>query len=244
MEWSERGLVIGLKKHGETSVILELMTRAHGRHLGVARGGRSKSMQPVLQPGNEVEAVWRARLEEHLGLYSIEASVLRTDAVIGSAQALHGVTYLGGLLRLLPERDPHPGLFDRAQVLLAHVADPLAPALFVHFELALLAELGFGLDLDQCAAMGARKDLIYVSPKSGRAVSRDAGAPWASRLLPLPAFLREPPGVAVARKEIGDGFRLTEFFLYRDVYLPRGLKPPDSRTAFIARALAGEAETL
>ncbi len=236
MEWADRGLILGLKKHGESSVILELMTRAHGRHLGVVRGGRSKTMQPVLQAGNEVEAVWRARLEEHLGLYAVEAAVLRTDALISSAQALHGVNLLGALLRLLPERDPHSALFERAQVLLAHLAGPLAPALFVHFELALLAELGFGLDLDQCAATGSHEDLIYVSPKSARAVSRDAGAPWAAKLLPLPGFLREAPGTPASREEIDAGFRLTGFFLNRDVFAPRGVKPPD----FARRLHAGD----
>lgn len=235
MEWSERGLILGCKKHGETSVILELMTRAHGRHLGVARGGRSKTMQPVLQPGNEVEVLWRARLEEHLGVYAVEAAVLRTDMLLSNPQGLHGVNWLGALLRLLPERDPHPGLYDRAHVLLEHLATPLAPALFVHLELALLAELGFGLDLEACAATGARDELIYVSPKSGRAVSREAGAPWAARLLPLPAFLREPPGVPVERERLREAFRLTEFFLIRDVFAPRGLTAPDSRAAFIAR---------
>jgi DNA repair protein RecO (recombination protein O) len=235
MEWSERGLILGCKKHGETSVILELMTRAHGRHLGVVRGGRSKTMQPVLQPGNEVEVFWRARLEEHLGHYAVEAAVLRTDLLLSDPQVLHGVNWLGALLRLLPERDPHPGLYDRAHVLLEHLTTPLGPALFVHFELALLAELGFGLDLEQCAATGARDDLIYVSPKSGRAVSREAGAPWASRLLPLPAFLREPPGAPVERDRLREAFRLTAFFLARDVFAPRGLSAPDSRAAFIAR---------
>lgn len=234
MEWSERGLILGLKKHGESSVILELMTRAHGRHLGVVRGGRSRTMQPVLQPGNEVEAVWRARLEEHLGLYAIEAAALRTDLLLSSAQGLHGVNWMGALLRLLPERDPHPGLYDRAQVLLEHLATPLAPALFVHFELALLTELGFGLDLDQCAATGTRDDLVYVSPKSGRAVCAEAGAPWAEKLLPLPAFLRATPGAAVEREQVRAGLKLTEFFLSRDVFAPRGLRPPDSRAAFIA----------
>jgi DNA repair protein RecO (recombination protein O) len=234
MEWSERGLILGLKKHGETSVILELMTRAHGRHLGVVRGGRSKSMQPVLQPGNEVEAVWRARLEEHLGLYAVEPASLRTDLLLSSAQGLHGVGLLGALLRLLPERDPHPGLYDRAQVLLDHMTTAMAPALFVHFELALLAELGFGLDLDRCAATGTQDELIYVSPKSGRAVCREAGAPWAERLLPLPAFLRAAPGAAVEREAVRDGLRLTEFFLQRDVFGPRGLKIAESRAAFIA----------
>jgi DNA repair protein RecO (recombination protein O) len=236
MEWTDRGLILGLKKHGETSVILELMTRAHGRHLGVVRGGRSKSMQPVLQPGNEVEVVWRARLEEHLGLYAVEAAALRTDQIMSSAQALHGVHWLGALLRLLPERDPHPGLFERAQALIAHVSGPLAPALFVRFELAILAELGFGLDLDECAATGAREDLVYVSPKSARAVSRAAGAPWAARLLPLPGFLRQSAGAPVAREEVEDGFRLTEYFLQRDVYAPRGMAAPGARASFIAAA--------
>ncbi|WP_298350974.1 DNA repair protein RecO [Rhodoblastus sp.] len=235
MEWSERGLILGCRKHGETSVILELMTRAHGRHLGVVRGGRSKAMQPVLQPGNEVAAVWRARLEEHLGLFAVEAAVLRTDLLLSNPQGLRGVNWLGALLRLLAERDPHPGLYDRAQVLLEHLATPLAPALFVHFELALLAELGFGLDLEQCAATGARDELVFVSPKSGRAVSREAGAPWAARLLPLPAFLREAPGLPVEREKLREAFRLTEFFLTRDIFAPRGLTAPDSRAAFIAR---------
>ncbi|HUO54901.1 MAG TPA: DNA repair protein RecO [Rhodoblastus sp.] len=234
MEWSERGLVLGLKKHGETSVILELMTRAHGRHLGVVRGGRSRSMQPVLQPGNEVEAVWRARLEEHLGLYAVEAAALRTDLLLSNPRGLHGVNWLGALLRLLPERDPHPGLYDRAQVLLAQLTTPFAPALFVHFELALLAELGFGLDFERCAATGARDELVYVSPKSARAVSREAGAPWAEKLLPLPAFILAAPGAAVETAALRDGFRLTEFFLTRDVFAPRGLKPPASRAAFLA----------
>jgi len=234
MEWSDRGLIIGLKKYGESSVIVELMTRAHGRHLGVVRGGRSKNMQPILQPGNEVEAVWRARIEEHLGLYVVEAAQLRTDSLIASAQALHGVNLLAGLLRLLPERDPHPALFEMAQTIAGHLSGPAAPALLVRFELALLAELGFGLDLEQCAATGQRDDLIYVSPKSARAVSRAAGEPWAAKLLPLPEFLRQSPSFAAPMDQVLAGFRLTEYFLLRDVFLPRGLKPPAARVAFLA----------
>jgi len=234
MEWADRGLIIGLKKYGESSVIVELMTREHGRHLGVVRGGRSKNMQPVLQPGNEVEAVWRARIEEHLGLYAVEAAQLRTDSLIASAQALHGVNLLAGLLRLLPERAPHPGLFEMAQTIAAHLSGPAAPALLVRFELALLGELGFGLDLDECAATGARDELVYVSPKSARAVSRAAGEPWAAKLLPLPAFLRESPNVVAPKDQILAGFQLTEYFLLRDVFLPRGMKLPAARAAFLA----------
>ncbi len=234
MEWSERGLILGVKKHGESSVILELMTRGHGRHFGVVRSGRSKTMQPVLQAGNEVAAVWRARLEEHIGAFAVEPALLRTHALLDDAFALHGVNWLAALLRLLPERDPHPGLYDMAGALLANLGEASAPGLFVRFELAMLAELGFGLDLESCAATGQRDDLIYVSPKSARAVSREAGAPWAAKLLPLPGFLREAPGGAVAPDEICDGFRLTGYFLERDIFAPRGLKVPDSRAGLVA----------
>jgi DNA repair protein RecO (recombination protein O) len=234
MEWSERGLILGVRKHGENSVIVELMTRGHGRHMGVVRAGRSKSMQPVLQPGNEVAAVWRARLEEHIGAFVVEPAHLRTHELMGSARALHGVNWIAALLRLLPERDPHASLYDMALALLPALAGPAALDLFVRFELATLAELGFGLDLDTCAATGQRDDLIYVSPKSGRAVSRKAGAPWADKWLPLPDFLRAEPGGPVARAQALDGFRLAGFFLERDIYAPRGLRMPDSRAAFLA----------
>jgi DNA repair protein RecO (recombination protein O) len=234
MEWSERALVLGVKKHGETSVILEVMTRDHGRHVGVVRAGRSKTMQPVLQAGNEVAVTWRARLEEHIGAFAVEPLTLRTHLLMADVRALHGVNWLSGLLRLLPERDPHQNLFEMAAALLAHLGDPLAPNLFVRFELALLAELGFGLDLEKCAATGATDDLIYVSPKSGRAVSRDAGAPWAERLLPLPAFLRGALDAQASLDDVRAALRLTGYFLDRDVFAPRGQKPPDSRATFIA----------
>ena len=234
MEWSERALVLGVKKHGETSVILEAMTRDHGRHVGVVRSGRSKTMQPVLQPGNEVAVTWRARLEEHIGAFAVEPLTLRTHLLMADVRALHGVNWLGGMLRLLPERDPHPKLFDMAAALLAHLSDPLAPNLFVRFELALLADLGFGLDLEKCAATGATDDLIHVSPRSGRAVSRDAGAPWAEKLLPLPAFLRDSLETPATPGDIRAAMRLTGFFLDRDIFAPRGLKPPDSRAAYVA----------
>ena len=166
MEWRDEAIVLGAKKHGETSVILELMTAAHGRHLGVVRGGRSRTMQPILQAGNSVAAVWRARLEEHLGIYAIEALQLRTGNILASPAALHGISLVAQLLRLLPERESHPGLYEIAQLIAGQIDEPrLAPALIVRFELALLQELGFGLDLSQCAATGTRQDLAYVSPR-------------------------------------------------------------------------------
>ena len=178
-------------------------------------------MQPVLQPGNEVEAVWRARLEEHLGLYAVEAAALRTDAAAFERRRRCTASICSArCCGCCPNATRIPALFERAQVLLPISPAPLAPALFVHFELALLAELGFGLDLDQCAATGSRENLVYVSPKRARAVSRDAGAPWAAKLLPLPDFLLAAPGAPVSREKICEGFRLTEFFFARDVFRP------------------------
>jgi len=233
MEWHDDGLIIGLKKHGETSLILEAMTRAHGRHLGLVRGGRSKRWQPLLQPGNSVELVWRARLDEHLGLYAVEVTQPRAANLMASALALHGLNHLSALLRLLAERDPHPDVYEAALRIADDLGDAGAtPAALVRFEFAMLTELGFGLDLSRCAASGAIEDLIYVSPKSGRAVSRASGAPYHERLLPLPGFLREQTAAQAA--DVAAGFRLTGYFLERDVFAPRGLKMPEARSAYLA----------
>ena len=158
--------------------------------------------------------------------------------LLPSALALAGLGYLGALLRLLPERDPHAGLFEALATIVDHLDEAaLAPALVARFEARILSESGFALDLEACAATGAREDLIYVSPKSGRAVSASAGAPWREKLLPLPAFLR-PGAEAPAPDEsaVADAFRLTGFFLLRDLFAPRGLPLPDSRRAFLAAA--------
>ena len=233
MEWRDEAIVIGVRRHGETSAIVELMTRAHGRHLGLVRGGRSKQMRPVLQQGNGVEAVWRARLEEQLGSFTIEATALRAGAIMASASALQGIDLVGALLRLLPERDPHAALYEAADLIADHLHEPLiGPPLMVRFELMVLAELGFGLDLTTCAATGKSEDLAYVSPKSGHAVSRAAGEPYHRRLLALPAFLIGPAPPAHP-SDIADGFRLTGFFLDREVFAPRGLMMPETRRAYV-----------
>ena len=236
MEWSDTALVIGGRKHGETSVILEVLTRAHGRHLGIVRGGRSRALQPVLQAGNGVHIVWRARLEEHLGIFAVETLASRAGRYIGSAFALHGLNHLSALLHLLPERDPHAALYDMAETLADHLDDTtLAPDLLVRFELALLSEFGFGLDLDQCVLSGVTVDLAYVSPKTGRAVGREAGAPWQDRLLSLPQFLLCPAGEQQPdAAEIVDAFRLTGHFLEREIFGPRGQPLPAARDRFVA----------
>jgi DNA repair protein RecO (recombination protein O) len=238
MEWRDEGIVIGVRRHGEGSAIVEAMTRAHGRHLGLVRGARSARLQGVLQPGNSVGLVWRARLDEHLGAYAIEPLILRAGRLIASGMALAGIGYLGALLRLLPERDSHEALFNALTLIADHLdARDVAPPLVAHFEMQILSECGFRLDLDECVATGARDNLIYVSPKSGRAVSASAGEPWRERLLPLPAFLRGAADSAPDSADLEGAFRLTRFFLERDLFGPRGIEVPDSRRAFLAAAL-------
>ena len=236
MDWRDRGLIIGVRKHGETSVILEVLTQAHGRHMGLVRGGRSRAMQPILQVGNSVDLTWRARLEEHLGTFAVEGEKLRAAHLMQSALGLHGLHHLAGLLRLLPERDPHPELWRFAEVLAEQLDNgAVAPVLMLRFELALLKDLGFGLDLSECTLTGGREDLCYVSPKSGRAVGRLAGEPWRERLFPLPNFLlteEQNPDAG----QISDGFRLLGHFITRDVLAPRGLALSLSRNAFQAEA--------
>jgi DNA repair protein RecO (recombination protein O) len=219
-------------------VIAEVMTRERGRHLGMVRGGRSRTMQPVLQPGNTVEVTWRARLDEHLGEYRVEPLDLRAGRLMETATAVYGVQAMAALLRFLPERDPHPHLYTALSVILDHLHEPAdAGELFVRFELAVLNDLGFGLDLLECAATGTRDDLCYVSPKSGRAVSRDAGAPWADKMLALPNFLGDESRHAADASALADGFRLTAFFLNRHVCEPRGLELSSAREGFVQAAL-------
>ncbi|WP_422370784.1 DNA repair protein RecO [Hoeflea sp.] len=238
MEWRDEGIILGLRKHGETSVIAEVMTRAHGRHMGIVRGGRSKRLQPVLQPGNTVDLVWRARLDEHLGQYQIELLDGRAGRLMQSAIGVHGVQAMAALLRLLPERDAHPRLHDAFAVILDSLDQPdEAGALYVRFELAVLEDLGFGLDLAACAATGVRTDLVYVSPKSGRAVSAAAGAPWAERMLPLPGFLVDRNCPCTDADTLAQAFRLSGYFLERHVFEPRGIEPPISRESFCVAAL-------
>jgi DNA repair protein RecO (recombination protein O) len=236
MEWTDDGIVLGVRRHGESSAIVELLTREHGRHLGLVRGGASSRMRPLLQPGNGVRAVWRARLDEHLGTYAIEGTRLRAAALLVSSHAVYGVTHLAALARLLPERDPHEDIFE----LLEHTLDDFddageAAVHLVRFELAMLSELGFGLDLDNCAATGETTELIYVSPKSGGAVSRVAGEPWRDRLLRLPPFLRnsEDRANGWSDQDLQDGFALTGLFLLRHVLEPRGQHHSDAREGFI-----------
>jgi len=241
MQWTDEGIVLGVKRHGETSVILELMTQARGRHLGLVRGGVGTRLRGVLQPGNSLRATWRARLDEHLGNYAVEGVNLRAAGFLTAAHAVHGVTHLAALCRLLAEREPHAAIYGALEEILDHLDEPriAAPAI-ARFELAFLAEIGFGLDLESCAATGTTAELVYVSPRSGRAVSRAAGEAYHDKLMALPAFLRDD-AMPASPADLASAFALTGFFLDRHAFAPRGLTVPEARAQFvttIARALA------
>ena len=236
MDWSDEGIILSARSHGEADVIVEVLTREHGRHMGLVRGGRSRRQRPTLQSGNVVRAHGRARLPEHLGHYTIEMTEARAALALDDATALAGLSTLCSLARLLPEREPHHALHDTARLVLDHMDEAhVWPALLVRWELGLLEELGFGLDLGACAKTGSTQELIYVSPKSGRAVSRDVGAPYADRLLALPAFLRPNGGTELEPQDLLAGFKLTGYFLQLNLFGPRGLAMPETRDRLLKR---------
>jgi DNA repair protein RecO (recombination protein O) len=234
MEWSEDGIAVGARRHGETDVILEVLTAGHGRHMGLVKGGRGRKLRPVLQAGNTLALTWRARLHEHLGNFRVEPVTERSSRLMASPIGAFGLALAGAHLRLLPERDPHPRLYEALGVMLDHFDGPaVAGELMVRFELLLLDELGVGLDLESCAATGSTAELVFVSPKSGRAVSREAGEPYRDRLFALPGFLAGTEGAAADRKGLEEAFRLTGAFLERHVLEPRGLALSESRASFL-----------
>ncbi|KAB2912179.1 MAG: DNA repair protein RecO [Hyphomicrobiaceae bacterium] len=235
MHWSDEGVILSVRPHGEAGAVLELFTRQHGRHLGLVHGGRSRKLRPVLQTGNHIEAEWKARLADHLGHYTVELRRGFAAEVMDEPAALAAMTSITALTRLLPERDPHPNLFEVTLFVLGYLDDrEVWPALLVRWELVLLEELGFGLDLSSCAATGRTDDLFYVSPKSGRAVSAEAGAPYKDRLLPLPPFLRGASGGMVTAGDVADGLALTGHFLDVRVLRPRELAMPDARNRLLS----------
>lgn len=240
MDWTDEGIILGVRPHGETASVVELLTREHGRHLGLVHGGRSRRMRPILQPGNHVEVSWKGRLAEHLGHMALETRRAYAAEVMDHPAPLAGLATLTTLARLLPERDPHPSLYEVSLFVLGFLDEPeVWPALLVRWELALLEELGFGLDLTACAATGTNDDLIYVSPKTGRAVSASAGEPYRDRLLALPPFLRGRSQGTVSQSDLAAGFALTGHFLETRVLGARAEVLPEVRgrlTDMLARA--------
>jgi len=235
MDWNDEGVILSVRPHGETGAVLELFTRGHGRHLGLVHGGRSRRLRPVLQTGNHLDVTWKARLADHLGHFGVELRKGYAAAVMEDASALAALTSMAALARLLPERDPHPNLYEVTLFVLGFLDEPQVwPALVVRWELALLEELGFGLDLASCAATGTTADLVYVSPKSGRAVSGEAGEPYKDRLQALPAFLRGRATGPVTEEDVRAGFALTGHFLDARVLRPREIAMPDARARLLS----------
>ncbi len=235
MDWRDEGALLSVRKHGETSVIIEVFTAEHGRHAGVVRGGVSRKLTPILQPGGQLDVSWRARLEEHIGSFTVEPIKSRA-LVLSDRSALAGLNAVTALLGFaLPEREPHPALYARTQSMLDLLGtNPAWPVAYLKWELALLDELGFGLDLDSCAVTGSKEGLAYVSPKTGRAVSVDGAGEWADRLLPLPTDLL---GAGRGRLEdVLSGLITTGHFLTHGVAHALGNRPlPEARARLIDR---------
>ena len=235
MDWTDQGIVLSARKHGETSAIVSLMTREHGVHAGLVRGGVGKRSRGILQPGNTVQAHWRARLPEHLGAYTCELVHAQAAVLMDHPLRLAGLSAACALVETtLPERESHARVYESLLFLLAAMAGDHWPADYVLWEVEMLRELGFGLDLGCCAATGETENLAYVSPKTGRAVSAAAGEPYKSKLLPLPGFLLaevEP----VEDGQVLDGLKLTGYFLERHVYAPHGRKIPPARRRLVER---------
>ncbi|MGR3760783.1 DNA repair protein RecO [Roseobacteraceae bacterium NS-SX3] len=233
MEWRDHGILLSMRRHGESAAIIDVFTEEHGRHAGVVRGGANRRMAPILQPGAQLDLTWRARLEDHLGSYHAEPLRSRAAAALSGRLALAGLNAVTALLSFcLPEREAHPALYRRSERLLDLLEEEdLWPLAYLRWELALLEEMGFGLDLTACAVTGAREGLVYVSPKTGRAVSKAGAGEWADRLLPLPPVLLgqgEAPD-----EEIVQGLRTTGFFLEAHLAPSLGNKPlPEARARF------------
>lgn len=239
MEWQEDGTILATRPHGEGAAIIELFTRSRGRHAGLVHGGSGRKLAPVLQPGTRVQASWRARLEEHLGTYSVEPLKSRMASVLSDRTALAGLSSVTALLTFaLPERQAYPRLHDGTELVLDMLDQPDHwPFAYLRWEMALLEETGFGLDLSECAVTGTTEDLTYVSPRTGRAVSVAGAGAWADKLLPLSPCLK---GAAPDRPtDLADALRTTGHFLHHHLAPAVGDKPlPPARDRLITRLRA------
>ena len=236
MEFHEEAFVLSARSHGDTGVIVDLLTETHGRHAAFVAGGASRKMKPFLQIGSRVIADYRARTSDHLGSARLEAVGEGPASLFDDAMALTGLAAAAAVAHgALPEREAHPGAFLAFEAMMGAFAIPSVwPAIFVRFEAGLLEDLGFGLDLSRCAATGTMDDLIYVSPRTGRAVSRDAGAPYADKMLKLPPFMLGAQA-GLGEGDVGAGLDLTGHFLEQFVFHPQNKPLPEARVWMVDR---------
>jgi DNA repair protein RecO (recombination protein O) len=230
MEWTDPAFVLSARAHGETGAVVELLTEDHGRYAAHVAGGASRRIRPYLQPGARVIASYRARTSDNLGFARLEPFGEGPAALFDDPLALAGLAAAAAAAQgALPEREPHPGAYYALEAFLGALTSPeVWPAIYVRFEAGLLEELGFGLDLSRCAASGAVDDLVYVSPRTGRAVSRAAGEPYRDRLLRLPPFMLGSQG-GLTPGDVGDGLALTAHFLEQFVFGPLNRPLPPAR---------------
>lgn len=246
MEWRDAGIILSSRRHGEGSAIVSVLTSRHGRHMGLVRGGGSRRHRASLEPGTVAACHWSARLEDHLGTLRCEAVESAASDLLDDPGRLAALASLCAMADwALPERHPYPDLYDASLALLVALPGDHWPAAYVHWELTLLSEAGFALDLSQCAATGQTDDLAWVSPRTGRAVCKQAGLPYADRLLPLPLFLWDqdqafPQGAA--DPQIIQGLRLTGYFLHHRLEVPRDRPLPDARQRLLGRLARMAAE--
>ena len=230
MEFHEEAFVLSARAHGDTGVVADLLTETHGRQSAYVAGGASRRMKPFLQAGARVIADYRARTSDHLGSARLEPVGEGPSALFDDGLALTGLAAAAAVAQgALPEREPHPGAFLAFEALMAAFQIPSVwPAIFVRFEAGLLEDLGFGLDLSRCAVTGSMDDLLWVSPRTGRAVSREAGAPYADKLLRLPPFMLGAQA-GLSEGDVRAGLDLTGHFLEQFVFHPQNRPIPSAR---------------
>lgn len=234
--FEDQGIILSLRPHGENGGIASLLTENHGRHAGYVRGANSLKMRGTLEPGNTVDIQWSARVADNLGSYALElrhnaaSSFLQDPLRLGALQSACALCD-----EALPEREGHPGLFYGLQALLQALESDIWAQTYVMWEIALLKELGFSLELTKCAGGGSNEALMYVSPKTGRAVSQDAGEPYKDKLLILPEFLKPSPSPCEEQEDILTGLKLTGYFMEHWVFAHHTRGTPAQRLRFEAR---------
>lgn len=237
MDWQSEGYIISVRPHGESSAIVDVLTPEHGRHAGLVRGARSRRNRPVVEIGNKVQIQWRARLSEHLGNFAIEPIETYAASLMQDRNCLAGLNAVCAMAKtVLPERQAFPQVYAAFDILMQNFEDiEIWPALYIRWEMGVLAALGYGLDLSACAATGQVENLTHVSPRSGRAVCAQAAQPYLDKLLPLPNFMQG--GRELSAQDIENGLRLTGYFLETRVQWGVNQTLPDARTVMVERII-------